>query len=128
LVVSEKGFGKRSNLDEYRITNRGGKGVRTINVTEKTGALIALKAVVDGDHLMIITMKGTLIRMAVEEMRVMGRATQGVRLINLKNGDEIAAVARVKKEAVDESETAELSDGAANSEESDLSPDAPTIE
>lgn len=104
LVVSENGFGKRSNLDEYRITNRGGKGVRTINVTEKTGELIALKAVVDGDHLMIITLKGTLIRMAVDEMRVMGRATQGVRLINLKNGDQIAAVARVKKEAVDESE------------------------
>jgi DNA gyrase subunit A len=104
LVVSEKGFGKRSNLDEYRITNRGGKGVRTINVTDKTGGLIALKAVLDGDHLMIITLKGTLIRMAIEEMRIMGRATQGVRLINLKNGDEIAAVARVKKEAVDESE------------------------
>jgi DNA gyrase subunit A len=104
LVVSENGFGKRSNLDEYRITNRGGKGVRTINVTEKTGSLIALKAVVDGDHLMIITLKGTLIRMAVDEMRVMGRATQGVRLINLKNSDQIAAVARVKKEAVDESE------------------------
>jgi DNA gyrase subunit A len=128
LVVSEKGFGKRSNLDEYRITNRGGKGVRTINVTEKTGALIALKAVVDGDHLMIITMKGTLIRMAVEEMRVMGRATQGVRLINLKNGDEIAAVARVKKEAVDESETTDVTDETDPSGESNLSPDAPTNE
>jgi DNA gyrase subunit A len=110
LVVSEKGFGKRSNLDEYRITNRGGKGVRTINVTDKTGGLIALKAVLDGDHLMIITLKGTLIRMAIEEMRIMGRATQGVRLINLKNGDEIAAVARVKKEAVDESELIHPSD------------------
>jgi len=110
LVVSEKGFGKRSNLDEYRITNRGGKGVRTINVTEKTGGLIALKAVVDGDHLMIITLKGTLIRMAVDEMRIMGRATQGVRLINLKNADEIAAVARVKKEAVDESELLQASE------------------
>jgi len=117
LVVSENGFGKRSNLDEYRITNRGGKGVRTINVTEKTGSLIALKAVVDGDHLMIITLKGTLIRMAVDEMRVMGRATQGVRLINLKNGDQIAAVARVKKEAVDESELI-------NANEDDIQPDS----
>lgn len=117
LVVSENGFGKRSNLDEYRITNRGGKGVRTINVTPKTGSLIALKAVVDGDHLMIITLKGTLIRMAVDEMRVMGRATQGVRLINLKNGDQIAAVARVKKEAVDESELI-------NANEDDIQPDS----
>jgi len=137
LVVSEKGFGKRSSLDEYRITNRGGKGVRTINVTEKTGGLIALKAVVDGDHLMIITLKGTLIRMAVDEMRIMGRATQGVRLINLKNGDEIAAVARVKKEAVDESELinsiedeiqpANLIDNetASNETPSEESPDAP---
>lgn len=117
LVVSENGFGKRSNLDEYRITNRGGKGVRTINVTQKTGSLIALKAVVDGDHLMIITLKGTLIRMAVDEMRVMGRATQGVRLINLKNSDQIAAVARVKKEAVDESELI-------NANEDDIQPDS----
>ena len=130
LVVSEKGFGKRSNLDEYRITNRGGKGVRTINVTDKTGGLIALKAVLDGDHLMIITLKGTLIRMAIEEMRIMGRATQGVRLINLKNGDEIAAVARVKKEAVDESELIHPSDVEMMPEDSltqqDPSDDAPS--
>jgi DNA gyrase subunit A len=123
LVVSEKGFGKRSNLDEYRITNRGGKGVRTINVTDKTGGLIALKAVLDGDHLMIITLKGTLIRMAIEEMRIMGRATQGVRLINLKNGDEIAAVARVKKEAVDESELIHPSDVEIMPEDSLTQPD-----
>jgi DNA gyrase subunit A len=123
LVVSEKGFGKRSNLDEYRITNRGGKGVRTINVTDKTGGLIALKAVLDGDHLMIITLKGTLIRMAIEEMRIMGRATQGVRLINLKNGDEIAAVARVKKEAVDESELIHPSDVEIMPEDSFTQPD-----
>jgi DNA gyrase subunit A len=123
LVVSEKGFGKRSNLDEYRITNRGGKGVRTINVTDKTGGLIALKAVLDGDHLMIITLKGTLIRMAIEEMRIMGRATQGVRLINLKNGDEIAAVARVKKEAVDESELIHPSDVEMMPEDSLTQPD-----
>ena len=102
LVVSENGFGKRSSIEEYRITNRGGKGVRTINITDKTGNLIALKAAVDGDHLMIITRKGTLIRLAVEEMRIMGRATQGVRLIRMRNDDQIAAVARVRKEAVEE--------------------------
>lgn len=108
LVVSEKGYGKRSFLvdpetgeDEYRVTGRGGKGVKTINVTDKTGSLIAIKPVADGDHLMIITKKGVLIRMAVEQLRVMGRATQGVRLINLKGDDEIAAVARVRKEAVE---------------------------
>lgn len=100
LVVSEKGYGKRSQIDDYRITNRGGKGVKTINVTDKTGSLAAMNSVVDGDHLMIITRKGVLIRIAVSDLRVMGRATQGVRLINLKT-DEIAAVARVKKEAVE---------------------------
>lgn len=100
LVVSEKGYGKRSDIDDYRITNRGGKGVKTINVTDKTGNLASMNSVVDGDHLMIITRKGVLIRIAVSDLRVMGRATQGVRLINLKS-DEIAAVARVKKEAVE---------------------------
>lgn len=100
LVVSEKGYGKRSQIDDYRITNRGGKGVKTINVTDKTGNLAAMNSVVDGDHLMIITRKGVLIRIAVSDLRVMGRATQGVRLINLKS-DDIAAVARVKKEAVE---------------------------
>ncbi len=104
LVVSENGYGKRSSIDDYRITNRGGKGVKTINITEKTGKLIAIQAVEDGDHLMIITRKGTLIRMAVSEMRVMGRATQGVRLISTRGGDEIAAVARVSKEAVETEE------------------------
>lgn len=109
LVVSEKGYGKRSFIvdpetgdDEYRVTGRGGKGVKTINITEKTGSLIAIKPVADGDHLMIITRKGVLIRMLVDDLRVMGRATQGVRLINLKGDDEIAAIARVRKEAVDE--------------------------
>jgi DNA gyrase subunit A len=104
LVVSENGYGKRSSIDDYRITNRGGKGVKTINITEKTGKLIAIQAVEDGDHLMIITRKGTLIRMAVSEMRIMGRATQGVRLISTRGGDEIAAVARVSKEAVETEE------------------------
>ncbi len=99
LVVSEKGYGKRSLVDDYRITNRGGKGVKTINVTEKTGALITIKAVTDSDDLMIINRSGLAIRMSVSELRVMGRATQGVRLINLRNGDEIAAVAKVEVSA-----------------------------
>ncbi len=92
LVVSENGYGKRSKLEDYRITKRGGKGVKTMNITEKTGALIALKGVTDENDLMIITKNGLTIRMAVSELRVMGRATQGVRLINLKKGDQIAAI------------------------------------
>jgi len=124
LVVSEKGYGKRSFIvdpetgeDEYRITGRGGKGVKTINVTDKTGSLIAIKPVADGDHLMIITRKGVLIRIHVTDLRVMGRATQGVRLINLKGDDEIAAVARVRKEAVEESEEDIPSDDIATTED-----------
>ncbi len=96
LVVSEKGYGKRSNVDDYRITNRGGKGVKTLNITEKTGSLIAIKHVTDKDDLMIINKSGIAIRMAVKDMRVMGRATQGVRLIKLNDGDEIAAVAKIE--------------------------------
>ncbi len=96
LVVSEKGYGKRSKLDAYRVTNRGGKGVKTLNITEKTGNLIAIKNVVDDDDLMIINKSGITIRIPVESLRVMGRATQGVRLIKLKDDDEIAAVAKVK--------------------------------
>ncbi|HKJ47743.1 MAG TPA: DNA gyrase C-terminal beta-propeller domain-containing protein, partial [Christiangramia sp.] len=95
LVVSENGYGKRSSLEDYRITNRGGKGVKTISVTEKTGQLVAIKNVSDIDDLMIINKSGIVIRMAVEDLRVMGRATQGVRLINLKGNDAIAAVAKV---------------------------------
>lgn len=95
LVVSEKGYGKRTDVEDYRITNRGGKGVKTLNVTEKTGGLIAIKNVTDEDDLMIINKSGITIRMSVEELRTMGRATQGVKLINLRNGDEIAAVAKV---------------------------------
>ncbi|MDY0076398.1 MAG: DNA gyrase subunit A [Bacteroidales bacterium] len=98
LVVSEKGYGKRSNIDDYRVTNRGGKGVKTLNVTEKTGNLISIKDVTDSDDLMIINKSGLTIRIAVASLRVMGRATQGVRLINLKNEDEIAAVAKVTPE------------------------------
>ena len=96
LGVSEKGYGKRSEVDDYRITNRGGKGVKTMNITEKTGALIAIKSVIDSDDLMIINKSGITIRMSVNQLRIMGRATQGVRLINLRNGDEIAAVAKVE--------------------------------
>jgi DNA gyrase subunit A len=95
LVVSEKGFGKRSDIEEYRITNRGGKGVKTINITEKTGKLIAIKSVTDENDLMIITREGLTIRMKVKDLRVMGRATQGVRLINLREEDNIGAVAKV---------------------------------
>ncbi|MEL0334397.1 MAG: DNA gyrase subunit A, partial [Flavobacteriales bacterium] len=92
MVVSEQGYGKRSALEDYRITNRGGKGVKTITVTDKTGELVSLKAVTDEDDLMIITKKGTMIRMGVDTLRVMGRATQGVRLITLRKGDEIASI------------------------------------
>lgn len=95
LVVSEKGYGKRSDIEDYRITNRGGKGVKTINITEKTGSLIALKDVTDNDDLMIITQYGNILRSPVSALRVMGRATQGVRLINLKENDIIASVAIV---------------------------------
>jgi DNA gyrase subunit A len=95
LVVSEKGYGKRSDIEDYRITNRGGKGVKTINVTEKTGSLIALKDVTDNDDLMIITQFGNILRSPVSTLRVMGRATQGVRLINLRENDTIASVATV---------------------------------
>jgi len=102
LVVSENGYGKRSSLEDYRITNRGGKGVKTISVTEKTGELVAIKNVTDEDGLMIINKSGLTIRMAVSGLRVMGRATQGVRLINIKGKDSIAAVAKVMNEEEDE--------------------------
>ena len=102
LVVSENGYGKRSSLEDYRITNRGGKGVKTINVTEKTGNLVAVKNVTDEDDLMIINKSGLTIRMAVADLRVMGRATQGVKLINIKGNDSIAAVAKVMHEEEEE--------------------------
>jgi len=101
LVVSENGYGKRSRIDDYRITNRGGKGVKTISITKKTGGLVAIKNVSDSDDLMIINKSGIAIRMSVEELRTMGRATQGVRLINLREDDSIAAVAKVMKEEGD---------------------------
>ena len=98
LVVSENGYGKRSSLEDYRVTNRGGKGVKTISITEKTGELVSIKTVSDLDDLMIINKSGIAIRMEIAKLRVMGRATQGVRLINLKGEDTIAAVAKVMKE------------------------------
>lgn len=103
LVVSEKGYGKRSDIDEYRVTNRGGKGVKTINITDKTGNLVGIKSVTDANDLMIITKNGITIRMNVSDLRVMGRATQGVRLINIQDNDSIAAVTKVDHE--DENET-----------------------
>jgi DNA gyrase subunit A len=107
LVVSSNGYGKRSAVGDYRITNRGGKGVKTINVTDKTGDLIAMKNVTDEDDLMIITRKGITIRMHIDQLRVMGRATQGVKVISLRGGDEIAAVAKVYRDR-DEEDAIEL--------------------
>ncbi|WP_113661264.1 DNA gyrase subunit A [Pedobacter nanyangensis] len=102
LVVSEKGYGKRTDIEDYRVTNRGGKGVKTISITDKTGDLVAIKNVTDADDLMIINKSGIVIRIAVSELRVMGRATQGVRLITLKGSDEIASVARIDHEEEEE--------------------------
>ena len=98
LVVSENGYGKRTNFDEYRVTRRGSKGVKTLNITEKTGKLVAIKNVTDEDDLMIINRSGLTIRMSVKDIRVAGRATQGVRLINIKDGDSIASVSVVANE------------------------------
>ncbi|MBU0696222.1 MAG: DNA gyrase subunit A [Bacteroidetes bacterium] len=105
LVVSEKGYGKRTDVDDYRVTNRGGKGVKTINVTEKTGHLVSIKDVTDKDDLMIINRSGIVIRIAMSNLRVMGRATQGVRLITLKGNDEIASVAKVEHDEEEELDT-----------------------
>ena len=124
LVVSENGYGKRSSLEDYRITNRGGKGVKTISITDKTGHLVSIKNVTDEDDLMIINKSGIAIRMAVEDLRVMGRATQGVKLINLKGSDSIAAVAKVMKDEEEES-----NESAVETEDSDVqSQDATTSE
>lgn len=107
LVVSANGYGKRSSIEDYRVTNRGGKGVKTINVTEKTGELVAIKSVTDNDDLMIITEAGITIRLAVSSIRVMGRTAQGVRLINLRDDDKIASVARVSKSEDEEAVAAD---------------------
>jgi DNA gyrase subunit A len=125
LVVSENGYGKRSSLEDYRITNRGGKGVKTLNITEKTGALVSINNVTDADDLMIINKSGLTIRMMVSDLRVMGRATQGVRLINIKGNDSIAAVAKVLRE--DEAE--DIVDGISEDESADdVSDDTETTE
>ena len=123
LVVSENGFGKRSDLDDYRITRRGAKGVKTLNITDKTGDMVAIMGVVDGEDLMIITKNGLTIRQTVDELRVMGRATQGVKLIRLRPNDAIAAVEVVphdeEEEEQVEGEGAQPTDGAAESAETD---------
>jgi len=124
LVVSENGYGKRSSLEDYRITNRGGKGVKTISITEKTGDLVSIKNVTDDDDLMIINKSGIAIRMAVKDLRVMGRATQGVKLINLKGNDSIAAVAKVMH---DEDEVEDV-EGVEGIENTDVSEDGTTLD
>ena len=123
LVVSEKGYGKRSEIDEYRITNRGGKGVKTINITDKTGNLVAIKSVTDQNDLMIITKNGITIRLNIASLRVMGRATQGVRLINIQESDEIAAVTKVDHEDEEETNvnTTESTDSESTSENDNAS-------
>ena len=122
LVLSENGYGKRTDLDEYRITNRGGKGVKTINITEKTGKLISIQAVTDDNDLMIINRSGLTIRTSVEQIRLAGRATQGVRIINLREGDAIASVMAVP--AAGEEEEMQNTDGAADATDSSATPSA----
>ena len=132
MVVSEQGYGKRSALEDYRITNRGGKGVKTITVTEKTGELVSLKAVTDEDDLMIITKKGTMIRMGVDTLRVMGRATQGVRLISLRKGDEIASIAKVpaseEEEEIEGVEGVEAAEGSTDAAAPESTEESTTTE
>jgi DNA gyrase subunit A len=120
LVVSEKGYGKRSKLEDYRVTNRGGKGVKTMNITQRTGKLVAVKGVADKNDLMIINRSGMTIRLAVSDIRVTGRATQGVKLVNLRNNDSIAAVSQIHVEESDEEQTEDQEDylnGNGNNEE-----------
>ncbi|WP_461452210.1 DNA gyrase subunit A [Mucilaginibacter sp.] len=119
LVVSEKGYGKRTDIDDYRVTNRGGKGVKTLSVTDKTGKLVAIKGVTDKEDLMIINKSGIIIRIAISELRTMGRATQGVRLITLKGDDEIASVAKIEH---DEEEELDEAVAIAHDEEASIDP------
>jgi len=119
LVVSEKGYGKRTDIDDYRVTNRGGKGVKTLNITDKTGKLVAIKGVTDNEDLMIINKSGIIIRIAISELRTMGRATQGVRLITLKGDDEIASVAKIEH---DDSEDEEVQDNNEGTEDQGTQP------
>ena len=120
LVVSEKGYGKRTDIEDYRVTNRGGKGVKTINVTDKTGELVAIKDVIDTDDLMIINKSGIVIRIGVADLRVMGRATQGVRLITFKGEDEIASIAKVAHEDESDLEDTIAIEGAVTEETTDV--------
>jgi DNA gyrase subunit A len=132
LVVSENGYGKRSDIDDYRVTNRGGKGVKTLNITDKTGNLIAIKEVTDSDDLMIINRSGIIIRMAVSNLRVMGRATQGVKLIKINEGDAIAAVTKVDVEEegknLEDGDENETTLNEENAEEQAMDPAAPETE
>lgn len=128
LVVSQKGYGKRSKLEDYRITNRGGKGVKTLSITEKTGQLIAIKNVKDEDDLMIINKSGIAIRISVSKLRTMGRATQGVRLIKLKENDEIAAVAKVNVYGLEKDIEIEEDEGGTNESMIDELPQEPLIQ
>ncbi len=132
MVVSEQGYGKRSSLEDYRITNRGGKGVKTITVTDKTGELVSLKAVNDENDLMIITKKGTMIRMSIDSLRVMGRATQGVRLISLRKGDEIASIAKVpaseEEEEIEGVEGVEATEGTSEGPAAETTDETPNSE
>ena len=128
LVVSEKGYGKRSEVDDYRITNRGGKGVKTLNITDKTGMLISIKDVTDSDDLMIINKSGITIRMSAGDLRVMGRATQGVRLIRIDDGDEIAAVAKVDIKPGDDEDIFDEDDEIIDGETPDVDIDTNEIE
>jgi len=123
LVVSEHGYGKRSSIDDYRITRRGGLGVKTLNITEKTGKIVAIKEVVDDDELMIINRSGITIRIAVGELRIMGRATQGVRLIKLNDDDRISSVEKIQQIVVDKNSVDEISGDAP--EVGPESPDSP---
>lgn len=129
LVVSEHGYGKRTDIDDYRVTNRGGKGVKTINITEKTGELVAIKGVTDNDDLMIINRSGIVIRIGVSELRVMGRATQGVRLITFKGDDAIASITKIEHEEDSEDESEDLGDNLSENEGGPESePDVPETE
>jgi DNA gyrase subunit A len=125
LVVSEKGYGKRSPVEDYRITNRGGKGVKTLQTTDKTGCLIAIKDVKEDDQLMIINRSGITIRMGLDELRVLGRATQGVRLIELRKNDQIAAVAKVDSDLKEEDGEITLDPNAPVMNPSDTAVDTP---
>ena len=126
MVVSEQGYGKRSEIEDYRKTNRGGKGVKTMNITEKTGKLVTIKSVTDENDLMIINKSGITIRLKVADVRIMGRATQGVRLINLeKRNDQIGSVCKVMTESLEDEIPTEETEGTIVS---DLSNDTPEVD